>query len=221
MLAAAGSGWALLAVALMTAVDGVIPPVPSETLIIAVAVASTTGDGPALVLLVLVAAVGAFCGDLVAYTIGSRLPVRRMRLFRSPRGQAALDWAERALRTRPTSFVLGARFVPVARVAVNVTAGATGFPRRRYIPIASLAGLLWATYTTALGVGAGVSLGERPLLAMVVGSAVGLTVGMVVDVLVRRLVIPVGAKVREAANGGLRGGRPSAEAPADGDEGAR
>lgn len=170
----------------MTGVDGVVPPVPSETLVIAVAVASITGDGPPLALLVLAAAAGAFCGDLVAYTIGTRLPVRRMRLFRTERGRAALDRAEGALRHRGASFVIAGRFIPVGRVAVNMTAGATGFPLRRFLPAAAVAGLLWALYTTALGVGAGVFLGEHPLVAMLVGVATGVTVGAVVDAVVTR-----------------------------------
>jgi membrane protein DedA with SNARE-associated domain len=170
----------------MTAVDGVVPPVPSETLVIAVAVAATTGEGPSLALLVLVAAAGAFCGDLVAYAIGTRLPVRRMRLFRSERGRLALDRAERALHHRGASFIVAGRFIPVGRVAVNMTAGATGFPLRRFLPAAGLAGLTWAVYTTALGIGAGVFLGEHPLAAMLVGVATGLTVGAVVDTVVTR-----------------------------------
>lgn len=166
--------------------DGVVPPVPSETLVVAVAVASVAGEGPPVLLLVLVAAVGAFCGDLLAYVVGSRVPVRSLRPFRSERGAAALDWAQRALQSRGASFIIAARFVPVGRVAVNMTAGATGFPLRRFLPAAATAGLLWAAYTTVLGVSAGVFLGRHPLVAMAVGVATGVVVGVVVDALVGR-----------------------------------
>jgi membrane-associated protein len=181
VLALAGSPWLLLAVWAMATIDGVLPPVPSESVVIAVAVLSATGDGPALPQLVLVAALGAFCGDLLAYTIGSRLPLRRLRIFRSARGRWMLDWAEHALRTRGTSFILSARFVPVGRVAVNMTAGATAFRLRRYLPTAACAGLIWAGYTSALGVGAGAFLADRPIVAILVGVALGLLVGAAVD----------------------------------------
>jgi membrane-associated protein len=171
----------LVAVWAMTTVDGVVPPVPSETLVVAVAVASVAGDGPPVLLLVLVAALGALCGDLLAYAIGRGVPVRRLRLFRTPRGAAGLDWAQQALESRGASFVIAGRFVPVGRVAVNMTAGATGFPLRRFLPAIVVAGLLWSCYTTLLGVSAGVFLGRHPLVAMVVGAATGLAVGVVVD----------------------------------------
>lgn len=207
----------LLVVWALATVDGVIPPVPSESLVIAVAVLSATGAGPVFGALVAAAAVGAFGGDLLAYTIGRRLPLRRLRIFRSRRGQAALDWADHALRTRATSFILGARFVPVGRVAVNMTAGATHFPLRRFVPIAATAALLWAFYTAALGVGAGVFLGERPLLAMAVGIVAGLTIGTTIDLVIRRLVIPMSAKVRGASAGGSNGWRSPDAAASNGD----
>lgn len=165
-----------------------VPPVPSETLVVAVAVASVAGDGPPVALLVLAAAVGALCGDLLAYLVGSRIPVQRLRPFRTPRGAAAFAWARDALERRGASFIIAGRFVPVGRVAVNMTAGATGFPLRRFLPAAVTAGVLWAAYTTLLGVSAGVFLGEHPLVAMAVGAATGVVVGAVVDAMVGRRV---------------------------------
>ena len=49
--------------------------------------------------------------------------------MRGPRMQAAFRWAGRELRKRPASLILVARFVPIGRVAVNLTAGATHYPR--------------------------------------------------------------------------------------------
>ncbi len=190
VLALAGSPWLLLAVWALATVDGVLPPVPSESVVVAVAVLSATGDGPALYQLVLTAALGALCGDLVAYAIGTRLPLRRLRLFRSARGRQVLDWAEHALRTRGASFILSARFVPVARVAVNMTAGATGFPLRRYLPTAACAGFIWAGYTSLLGASAGSLLADRPLVAILVGIVIGLVVGVVVDAVFTRRMAP-------------------------------
>src|SRR5690606_41677879 len=85
---------------LLATLDGFFPPVPSESVVIAVAVLAMTGTGPSLWLLILVAALGAFTGDVIAYTIGSKVPVHRMRLFRGSRGQASLAWAGRALASR-------------------------------------------------------------------------------------------------------------------------
>lgn len=193
MLALAGSPWLLLLVWGLTTVDGVLPPVPSESVVIAVAVLSVTGNGPELYLLLVAAALGAFCGDLLAYSIGRRLPLRRLRIFRSRHGRQTLAWAEAALRTRGASFILTGRFVPVGRVAVNMTAGATGFPVRRFVPTVAMAACLWSCYSVALGVGAGSFLADRPFLAVAVGVVLGLTVGAVVDAVVSRRAARAGS----------------------------
>lgn len=198
ILGLAGSPWLLVAVWAMATLDGVFPPVPSESLVIAVAVLTLSPEGPAPVALVLAAALGAFTGDLLAFTVGRHLPLRRWWLFRSNRGQSALDWAERALASRGGAFILGARFVPVARVAVNMTAGATRFPLRRFVPIAAVAALVWAAYTAGIGLAAGAVLAERPVLAMLVGVVVGAVLGTVVDLVHGRVVA---RNARAAARG--------------------
>ncbi|MFH5822109.1 DedA family protein [Georgenia sp. AZ-5] len=181
VLGLAGSPWILLAVVLLATIDGFFPPVPSESVVIAIAVLTVAGDGPSLWLLVLAAAVGAFCGDLIAYTIGTKVPIDSLRVFSSPRGRSSLARAKRALARRGTVFILSARFVPIGRVAVNMAAGAVGFPRRRFVIIAAIAAVVWGGYSTAMGLSAGVFLHEHPLVGIVVGVAGGVGLGMVVD----------------------------------------
>lgn len=204
VVALGASPWLLLAVAVLSCIDGFFPPVPSESIIIAAASLTVTGDGGALFLLALVlcAAVGAYCGDLIAYTIGSRVPVDRLPGFRRPRGRRILERTRTALRRNGTTFVLAGRFIPVGRVAVNLTAGAVGFPRARFRIIAAAASLLWACFSVAMGLAAGYVFNESPLLAMVVGVAVGVIAGFAVDRIIsaaggwlsrRRTHLPPGA----------------------------
>lgn len=181
VLGMADSPWLLVAVLVLATVDGFFPPVPSESIVIGVAVLAMTGDGPSLWLLVLVAAVGAFAGDLIAYTIGTRVPIDRLRIFQGRRGRASLGWARRALAQRGTVLILSARFIPIGRVAVNMTAGAVHFPRARFIFIAAIAAVVWGGYSTLLGIGAGVFLHDHPLVAIAVGVAGGVVIGFVVD----------------------------------------
>ena len=77
--ALAASPWILAAVTVCVLVDAFFPPIPSESVIIAVAALSASAQGPNLWLLVLAAAVGAFAGDLLAYAMGATLPLRRDR----------------------------------------------------------------------------------------------------------------------------------------------
>lgn len=182
----AASPWVFVVLFGLATVDGFFPPVPSESVVIAVASLAMSTGSPPLWAVVAVAAAGAFVGDQIAYQIGTRVPVRRLRLFRGPRGQAVLDRAETALRTRSASFIIAARYIPVGRVAVNMTAGALGFRRRRFVGLTAVAAVTWAVYSTLIGVGTGAVLGHNPLVGVVVGVVGGLAIGLVIDVVLRR-----------------------------------
>src|SRR5699024_5668643 len=94
---------------------------------------------------------------------------------------AAFAWARRSLDRRGAALVLTARYIPVGRIAVNMTAGATGYPRRRFVPLSILAGASWALYSVAVGTLFGHWFAGHPLLgvAAAVGAAIG--IGLVVD----------------------------------------
>ena len=64
--------------------------------------------------------------------------------MRGERGQKALDWAEHALEHRGPAFIIGARYVPIGRVAVSMTAGGVHYPRRLIMLLAGIAAVGWA-----------------------------------------------------------------------------
>ena len=117
--------------------------------------------------------------------------------MRGERAQKALVWAEHALDVRGASFIIAARYIPVGRVAVNMTAGTVRFPRRRFTGLAAIAAVTWSVYSVLLGIGAGVWLGHRPWLAVLVGVAGGLALGVVIDQVLswfmRRKLVAAGA----------------------------
>src|SRR5690606_36471217 len=119
---------------------------PSETVLVAAAAAAASTGGTNIVLLAAVAATGAMIGDNIAYAIGRGLGTRRFGWMRRPRVAAAFDRAERTLARNGAGLILGARYIPVGRVAVNMTAGALRYPWRRFLPLSALAGLSWAVY---------------------------------------------------------------------------
>ena len=185
-LGLAGSPAIFLILYLFAAIDGFFPPIPSESLVIALASLSAAQGTPSLLLVILVAAAGAFTGDQIAYTIGSRVDVRRLRIFRSAKAQSALDWADRALHERGASFIIAGRYIPVGRVAVNMTAGALHFRRRTFVLLDILASITWALYATAIGVSAGKVLQGHPVIAIVVGVIGGMLIGLLVDTVLSR-----------------------------------
>ena len=177
----AASPWVLVILFAFVAIDAFFPPVPSEPLVIALAALSLSAGSPDPWALAGVAALGAFTGDLVAYTIGRRIDVARLPLMRRRRVQTAFVWADRAFRQRPAPIINAARYIPVGRVAVNMTAGALRYPRRRFAQLAAIAAVTWAGYSTLVGIGAGMWLHGRPFLAVVVGVAGGTAIGFLVD----------------------------------------
>ena len=141
ILAAAGQPWVLFLVLACCVIDGFFPPIPSESVVVGLAAVASTADVPNPWLLMAVAALGAFTGDNTAYLIGRSVGTRRWRWMRGPRMQRAFRWAGRELRKRPASLILVARFVPIGRVAVNLTAGATHYSRPRFIGLTVLSAI--------------------------------------------------------------------------------
>ncbi|MFF2269837.1 DedA family protein [Cellulosimicrobium cellulans] len=208
ILALAASAWIYPALFGFATIDGFFPPIPSESVVITLAVSAHATGEPNLLLVLLVAAAGAWTGDQIAFSIGRAIGTDRVRLLRSPRGRKAVAWAERALAHRGASFILAARYIPVGRVAVNMTAGAVGYPRRRFMAFSGIAAVTWAVYSVLIGLVAAQWLGHEPLLAMVVGVVLGVATGFVIDrVLMMRArhrgELPVVVPVPEApTNGG-------------------
>jgi membrane protein DedA with SNARE-associated domain len=84
-------------------------------------------------------------------------------------------------------LVFTARYVPFARIAVNLAAGASAIPLARYLPLSAAAGVAWAAFNTAMGAVVGAAFAYRPLVALAVSVPVAVVAGLAVDALVRRL----------------------------------
>lgn len=196
ILALAASPWIYVALLCLATIDGFFPPVPSESVVITLAVAASTTGSPHMVGVFVVAAVGAWAGDQIAYAIGRAIGTDRVPFLRGPRGQRAVAWARQALSARGASFILAARYVPIGRVAVNFSAGALGYRRRSFMAISAVAGLTWAAYSVAIGLAAASWLGHRPLLAMGIGIVIGIASGFVLDQVLGRLALRRGGPTR-------------------------
>ena len=182
VLLAVASPWLLPVMFAVAVIDGFFPPVPSETVLVAaVAVAASTGAFPAIALLCVVAAVGATIGDNIAYGIGRKVGTTRFRWMRGPRVSAAFARAGAALGDSGAPLILGARYIPVGRVAVNMSAGALRYPWRRFLPLSGIAAMSWAVYSAAIGLVAGQWLTDQPLLSAVIGVVFAVSIGVIID----------------------------------------
>jgi membrane protein DedA with SNARE-associated domain len=186
ILAAAGQPWVLVLVLACCIIDGFFPPIPSESVVVGLAAVAATAQVPNPWVLMLVAGVGAFSGDNIAYLIGRRVGITRWSWMRGPRMQGAFRWAGRELRKRPAALILVARFVPIGRVAVNLTAGVTGYPHARFVGLTVLSATLWAAYSVGIGLFFGQWFEDNHLLGAAIAIVCAVALGIVVDVAVNR-----------------------------------
>ncbi|HET6270570.1 MAG TPA: DedA family protein [Arthrobacter sp.] len=196
ILAAAGQPWVLILVFACCVIDGFFPPIPSESVVVGLAAVAATADIPNPLLLIATAGAGAFVGDNTAYLIGRGTGTRRWAWMRGPRMQAAFHWAGRELRKRPASLILVARFVPIGRVAVNLTAGATGYPRPKFVGLTVLSATVWAGYSVAIGLFFGQWFEDNHLLGATIAIVCAIVLGIAVDVAISKLrgTLPVELK---------------------------
>jgi membrane protein DedA with SNARE-associated domain len=181
ILQAAASPWLYLVMFATAVIDGFFPPIPSETVLVAAAAVAVSTGSTNVVLLCAVAAIGAMIGDNIAYAIGRSVGTTRFAWMRRPRVAATFGFAQRTLTRSAAPLILGARYIPVGRVAVNMSAGALGYPWRRFLPLSAVAGATWAVYSAGIGMLAGHWLEDQPLLSAVFGVAVALIIGLIID----------------------------------------
>lgn len=181
------SPWLFPAVFLLVVGDAFLVVLPSETVVVALgALAGATG-APALWLLIPIAAVGAVTGDSLCYLIGRRVGLDRWSWQRSGRIARALERVRGVVLRRPAVLIFTARYIPFARIAVNLSAGAAGLPWRRFLPLSTAAGTGWALYNTGVGLAFGRALPDQPLLAIGLSVVVAVLLGVLVDTVVRRV----------------------------------
>jgi membrane-associated protein len=186
LLAIGHTPWAYLVMAGILVIDGFFPFVPGETAVVTLSTVVAAGGGAQLWLVLAVAIAATMAGDAVSFFIGRRIGLGRWRWMRGPRMAAVFARAAVGLERRPGIYLVGAKFVPFVRVAVTMTAGASGLAVRRYLPRSFVASTLYTLYHVAVGAAAGFWFAVNPLLAALVAIATVFAVGFVIDRVSRR-----------------------------------
>jgi membrane protein DedA with SNARE-associated domain len=176
-----GSPWVYVALLALAAGDGMLPILPSETLVVTAGVYSATGE-TTLALVIAAAAAGAFAGDHASYAIGRTAGARLLRRTGpdSSRGKA-LGWARAQLETRGGSILIVCRYIPGARTATTLTAGAVGHPLRSFSTFDGIAALSWGAYCALVGYIGGSAFEGNPLLGVGLGLGLALSVAGAVE----------------------------------------
>ncbi|MFJ8204811.1 DedA family protein [Micromonospora chalcea] len=146
-------------VALLVALESIIPPIPSEIVLAMAGYLSAEGRFN-VVFIVLAATVGSLLGALVLYWLGAALGEERLKrwLDHIPLVDLQdLEKADRWFERHGRWAVLIGRVVPVVRSLVSIPAGANRMPLGEFVLLTTLGSGVW----NALIVGAGFTLGSR------------------------------------------------------------
>lgn len=204
LAALAGSAAALPVLFAFVLADAFLVLIPGEAAVTAAGALSVSTGQPVLAAVIGVAALAALSGDVACYAIGRRVGLARWRWMRHPRAAGSFAWVGRRLAQRSGTVLFTARFIPFARLAVNLTAGAVRMPIARYLPLAGAAAALWAVYQAVIGAAIAQLLPGAPALAVVLAVLAALAIGLIVD-----LILTHGAGVLR-----WQAGRMDAAAPA-------
>ncbi|GAA4323117.1 VTT domain-containing protein [Klenkia terrae] len=163
----------------------IIPVVPTGPLLSVAAAVAMTTDRLDIALVLLLANVAAFLGDVVTFAVarfGGPAAVRWV-----ARGQHAGRLAEvqEQFRAHGWQIVVVGRLLPAGRIPVLVAAGALAYPWRRLLPASFGAAALWAVAYALLGVVSG-GIFDSPLVATLVATGLVLVVGLVSNLVASR-----------------------------------
>ncbi|MGO2110168.1 MAG: DedA family protein [Pseudoclavibacter sp.] len=179
--------WALVVLFGLVLADSFLVVIPGEIAVTVLGSASAEG-GPPLIAVIAVAAVAAALGDSSLYFIGRLVHPERWRVARrSPRFRLAHAAARRRLDSHVAMAVFTARFIPFARLVVNLTAGAAHVPPLRYLSIAAASATLWSTYQALIGAAVAAIVPGGTLTAVLISIAVALIIGWVTDWVIGRV----------------------------------
>jgi len=197
----AASPLSYLVAVLVPGLDAVLPVLPSETVVIALGVATAGRFDPGTGVLVALAAAGAFLGDNLAYQVGRRFgPLIERRFFSSGRGRQRRAWAEQALDRFGAPIIIACRFIPGGRTAVTLTCGMVGYQPRRFVAATAAAAVIWAGYAFFLGRLGGQAFEDQPWLGLLLAVGATLVLSAVAEVIRRgRLRGPGAGRARRRA----------------------
>lgn len=179
--------WSLVLMGLLVLGDAFFVVIPGEIAVTALGALAVSTGSPPLWAVIVCAAVAATLGDVSCYLIGRFVGLDRWRWMRAPRIRQALAWARRRLDTGTATVLFTARFVPFARLAINLVAGASRIHPPRYLALVTIAATGWAAYQAAVGAAIAAIVPGGPLIAIPVSIAVAVGIGLLIDLITRRV----------------------------------
>jgi membrane protein DedA with SNARE-associated domain len=176
------SPWLWVVVFAVAGLDALLPFMPSETTVVIVGVLIAP-DPDLLVLLILVAATGAFAGDYLAYTIGRHCGRRVIAwLMRSDQGRHRHHLAQKLLSRHGSMLIIAGRYIAGVRSVTMMTAGMLRYPTRQFLLTDATAATIWAIYAALIGYIGGAAFEDNPIKGMLLAFGIGLVLAGLIEV---------------------------------------
>lgn len=137
--------------AVVNAIAGIVPPVPSTALFVGLGALNATSGEPSFLGLVLAMIAGSIAGDLILYALASRFDFRQWPLLSSPRAQRRLERIDARMESESLQVLVISRFIPLGRTAVSLIAGAGRMSLRDFTGALTTASVVWALYSVGFG----------------------------------------------------------------------
>jgi membrane protein DedA with SNARE-associated domain len=162
----------------------IIPIVPTGAVVGAAAAVATTTDHLSLPLVLVLATLGAYAGDVVTFGIPRLGSEAAFRWISRHQPAERLEKARGQFARRGWQLVVIGRLVPAGRIPVLLAAAALGYPWRRLLPAALGACVLWAVAYALLGIVSG-GIFDSPLIATLLATVLVLLVTVLLNLIAR------------------------------------
>ncbi|MDQ7809575.1 VTT domain-containing protein [Amycolatopsis sp. A133] len=162
----------------------IVPVVPTGAVVGAAAAVATTTGHLSLPLVVVLATLGAYAGDVVTFGIPRLGSEAAFRWISRRQPAERLEQAREQFARRGWQLVVLGRLIPAGRIPVLLAAAALGYPWRRLLPAAFGACLLWAIAYAVLGILSG-GLFDSPLVATLLATVLVLLVTVLANLIAR------------------------------------
>ena len=146
-----------LGIALLTFLENVFPPIPSELVIPLAGFVAAQGE-LRLDVVILVASIGSLAGATVWYVIGRRIGEQRLRRWVDHHGKwltlsaTDLDRAQMWFRRHGPAAVFVGRLIPGVRTLVSLPAGFSAMPLLPFVVYSALGTAIWSAALAYAGV---------------------------------------------------------------------
>ena len=146
-----------LGIAVLTLLENLFPPIPSELVIPLAGFVAARGDLQ-LPIVIVAGSVGSLAGATVWYVIGKRVGEQRLRKWVDRHGRwltlgaADVDRAQEWFRRHGAAAVFIGRLIPGVRTFVSLPAGFSSMPLAPFLLYSALGTAIWTTALAYAGV---------------------------------------------------------------------